>query len=146
MFPRAQAAALVVVALTVPAAAGCGPSKRKQCDALVGIVNDGVQRLEQVKKQQKNDPTGQLEVLAMADAMEKASRDAAALKLDLAELRDLSGRYQAMTKAIAASARAVVAHAEKKETEPMKKAQQELNEAFKLEDGILEGLNKACAE
>jgi hypothetical protein len=124
--------------------AGCGPSKRKQCSELVEVINVGVSSVERGQKQRTNDPTGTVELREMADAMDRAASDAAQVKLDLPELVELSRRYQKMTKTAAEAARDVASSAEKKETEPMKKAQQRLNDALKEEDPILEQLNQFC--
>ncbi len=108
------------------------------------MINVGVSSVERGQKQRTNDPTGTVELREMADAMDRAASDAAQVKLDLPELVELSRRYQKMTKTAAEAARDVASSAEKKETEPMKKAQQRLNDALKEEDPILEQLNQFC--
>jgi hypothetical protein len=129
----------------VLALGACGPSKAGQCADLVGVINRGVTALAEGHKQQTNDPTGTVELRAMAASMDKVAEELHGLKLDLPELRDFAGKYEKLAKDAAESARAVADAADKKDKPGVQKAQDKLAQVVRQEDGIIEGLNGFCS-
>ncbi|MBL8744633.1 MAG: hypothetical protein JNK04_26170 [Myxococcales bacterium] len=124
----------------------CGASKQNGCTALINVVNSGLSELENGKQQAKNDPSQSTELRLMADALEKAGAAAAQLELTVPELKAISLRYQAMARDLSKHARDVADAAEKKDNDKLQKARGLLNETLKLEDPIVDDLNKFCAE
>lgn len=113
---------------------------------MVAAVNSGLGELESGQQQVKNDPTRTTELRAMADVMEKVAGTAAGIELTVPELKQLSQRYQAMAKDTAKNAREVALAYEKHDAEAQRKAQTALNDTLKLEDPIIDELNKFCGE
>ncbi len=134
----------VLLALAAALAACDGP-KHAECDALMGVINTGLDQIETSQQQLKNNPDRTVELRAMADALEKLAIDAGAVTLETPELRELSGRYQKMAKEAAVHARALADAEKEKKLEDVKKAKTALNDTFKLEDPIVSDLNKTCA-
>lgn len=128
------------------AVVGCGNARQGECARLISAVNGGLTQLEAAQQQVKNDPTRTNELRSMADVMDKAAADAAALELTTGELKQLSQRYQTMAKDTAKNAREVALAYEKHDAEGQRKAQVALNEALKLEDPIIDDINKFCGE
>ena len=112
---------------------------------MIGAINKGISDFGKSQKQEKNDPTGTVELRAMADVAEANAAETAKVSLTYPELKGLSQRYQDMSREIATHARAVAEAAEKKELDKMSKAQSALAEVLKKEDPLLEELNKFCA-
>jgi len=142
---------LAAFAATSPIAMGlalalgaCGPSKSGQCGELVDVINRGVTVLAQGEKQRANDPTGTVELRAMADTMDKVAEELHALKLDLPELRDFASKYEQLAKDASLSARAVADAADQKDKPGVQKAQEKLTQVVRQEDGIIEGINGFC--
>jgi hypothetical protein len=145
--PRGGAALWGLVPLTLGALLAlpaCGPSKQGQCAELVGVINKGVTALAEGEKQRTNDPSGTVELRTMATTIEKVGEEVHGLKLDLAELRDLAGKYEKLAKDAAVAARAVADAAEKKDKPGVEKAQEKLTQVVRQEDAIIEGINGFC--
>ncbi len=126
--------------------ASCGASKQNGCTALINVVNGGLQELENGQQQAKNDPSQSTELRVMADALDKAGAAAAQLELTVPELKAISQRYQAMARDVSKYAREVADAADKKDLDKLQKSRAQLNETLKLEDPIVDDLNKFCAE
>ena len=123
---------------------GCGNARQGECSRLISAVNGGLTQLEAAQQQVKNDPTRTNELRSMADVMDKTAVDTAAIELTTAELKQLSQRYQTMAKDTAKNAREVAIAYEKHDAEGQRKAQIALNDALKLEDPIIDDINKFC--
>jgi len=141
--PRLLSVLPVVVALGFLA---CTATKKNECGTLVSVINAGLEQLENGQQQRKNDPTGTVELRAMAAVMDQAAVSTAKLSLATPELKSLANRYEAMSKDIAKNARELADAAEKKDLDKLGKAQNALNDALKLEDPIVDDLNKFCSQ
>lgn len=133
----------LVLAATLSA---CSAAKKNECGTLVNVINAGLEQLENGQQQRKNDPTGSVELRAMATVMDQAAQSAAQLSLSTPELKTLANRYEAMTKEIARTARELADAADKKDLDRLSKAQNALNDALKLEDPLVDELNKFCSQ
>jgi hypothetical protein len=138
-----QGAALLVGAGLLALASGCGQSKISECNALIEVINKGVQSLEKGEKASA-DPTGVADLKSMADAMDKVAADAAGVKLSIPELQKYSSDYQAMAKEVAKAARDMAAAAEGKDPEKINAAQATMEKAVKQEDPLVDSINKFC--
>ncbi|MCC6558955.1 MAG: hypothetical protein IT372_39005 [Polyangiaceae bacterium] len=132
-----------LVALAGALAGGCGQSKISECNALIEVINKGVQSLEKGQKA-GNDPSGVSDLKSMADAMEKVAADASAVKLTIPELTKYSADYQTMAKEVAKAARDMAAAAEAKDPDKINTAQAAMEKAVKQEDPLVDSINKFC--
>lgn len=138
--------ALGVVAIAAFAAtSGCGSKKHAECNQLIDVINQGIGSLEKGQKQEKNDPTGTVELRAMADTADKTADAAAKLELTLPETKAIAQKYAAMAKDVAKAAREIADAAEKKELDRIAKGRSALTAAVEKEDPIVQELNKLCA-
>jgi hypothetical protein len=135
----------VVTLAALGASTGCGSKKHTECSALVGVINQGIGSLEKGQKQEKNDPSGTVELRAMADTADKTADDASKLELSLPETKGIAQRYAAMAKDVAKAAREIADAAEKKDLDRIAKGRQALTAAVEKEDPIIQELNKLCA-
>lgn len=136
-------AALVIGAGALALGSGCGQSKISECNALIEVINKGVQSLEKGQKA-GSDPSGVNDLKAMADAMDKVAADAAAVKLTIPELQASSTEYQAMAKEVAKAARDMATAAEAKDADKINTAQAAMEKAVKQEDPLVDKINKFC--
>jgi hypothetical protein len=136
-------AALVVGAGALALAAGCGQSKISECNALIEVINKGVQSLEKGQKA-GSDPSGVSDLKSMADAMDKVAADAAGVKLTIPELQKYSTDYQTMAKEVAKAARDMAAAADAKDPDKINAAQASMEKAVKQEDPLVDSINKFC--
>lgn len=124
-------------------ALGCGQKKINECNALIGVINTGVQNLEKSGKI-AGDPSGVGELKSMADAMDKVAADAAKVELSIPELKKYSTDYQAMAKDVAKAARDMATAAEAKDANKINAAQAAMEKAVKAEDPLVDSINKFC--
>ncbi len=136
-------AALLLGAGLLTLASGCGQSKISECNALIEVINKGVQSLDKGKTAGA-DPTGVADLKAMAESMDKVAADAAAVKLTIPELQKFSTDYQGMAKEVAKAARDMAVAAEAKEPDKINAAQTSMEKAVKQEDPLVDGINKFC--
>ncbi|AKT39751.1 hypothetical protein [Chondromyces crocatus] len=136
-------AALLVGAGLLALVTGCGQNKISECNALIEVINKGVQSLEKGQKANP-DPTGAADLKVMADAMEKVAADAAVVKLTLPELQKFSTDYQGMAREVSKAARDMAAAAEAKDPDKINVAQAAMEKAVKQEDPLVDGINKFC--
>jgi hypothetical protein len=136
-------AALVAGAGALALASGCGQSKITECNALIEVINKGVQSLEKGQKA-SSDPSGVNDLKAMADAMDKVAVDAAGVKLTTPELQKYSTDYQNMAKEVGKAARDMAAAAEAKDPDKITAAQASMEKAVKQEDPLVDSINKFC--
>ncbi|EYF02019.1 hypothetical protein [Chondromyces apiculatus] len=138
-----KAALLLIGAGLLALGTGCGKSKISECNALIEVINKGVQSLEKGQKAGA-DPTGAADLKAMAEAMDKVAADAALVELTLPELQKFSGEYQAMAKEVSRAARDMATAAEAKDSDKINVAQAAMEKAVKQEDPLVDGINKFC--
>lgn len=136
-------AALVAALGLVAGASGCGQTKVSECNALIEVINKGVQSIEKGTKV-GGDQGGSADLKAMADAMEKVAADAAQVKLTTPELQKFSTEYQAMAKDVAKAARELAAAAEANDHDKSNAAQEAIDKAIKQEDPLVDNINKFC--
>ncbi|KYF53860.1 hypothetical protein WMF18_10920 [Sorangium sp. So ce315] len=136
-------AALVAALGLVAGAGGCGQNKVSECNALIEVINKGVQSIEKGTKA-GTDQGGSSELKAMADAMDKVAADAAQVKLTTQELQKFSSEYQAMAKDVAKAARDLATAADANDAEKSNAAQAAIEKAIKQEDPLVDNINKFC--
>ena len=130
--------------LVLGAGACADQTKVKECNALVEVINNGVEKIQKVATVAPDGGTPVSELRAMADTMDVLAGDCAKVELSIAELQKYSGDYQAMAKEVAAAARDLAKAVDKVDMEQMSKAQAQMEEAVKREDPVVEGINKLC--
>ncbi|MEJ7727840.1 MAG: hypothetical protein WKG00_01350 [Polyangiaceae bacterium] len=125
--------------------AGGAPARSKaaQCNALIQVVNSGVQNLEKGNTL-SGDRTGAAELKAMANAMDKVAADAARVETTIPALTKYAADYQAMAKEVAKAARNMAAAAEAKDADKINAAQAAMEKAVKQEDPLVDRINKFC--
>jgi hypothetical protein len=150
---RTTTLAFVMFAATVTA--GCGQKKIAECDALAGVINANVTKLEKAPKNE-SDPTGIANVKAMAEEMDKVATTTAAVELTIPELKKVRDDYQRMAREIAKAERALALAAEERNASvndaakraaaeaAVKKADSALEAAVKAEEPLVDSLNKYC--
>lgn len=136
-------AALVAALGLVAGAGGCGQNKVSECNALIEVINKGVQSIEKGTKA-GTDQGGSSELKAMADAMDKVAADAAQVKLTTQELQKFSSEYQAMAKDVAKAARDLATAADANDADKSNAAQAAIEKAIKQEDPLVDNINKFC--
>jgi hypothetical protein len=125
------------------AAAGCAQKKISECNGLVQVINTGVIGLEKAPKNDQ-DPSGIADLKAMAASMDKVAENAAAVQLTVPELRKMRDDYQKMAKEIAKAERDLAAAAEERNAQKRAAAEGALDAAVKLEDPLVDQINKYC--
>jgi hypothetical protein len=123
--------------------AGCGQQKVNQCNALIQVINTGVQSLEKSPKVE-GDTAGSADLKVMADTMDKVASDAAKVPLTIPELKKFSAEYQSMAKDVSKAARDMGAAADAKDQKKVAAAQAALEEAVKREDPLITSINTFC--
>ncbi|WP_437592585.1 hypothetical protein [Sorangium sp. So ce1000] len=135
-------AALVAALGLVAGAGGCGQNKVSECNALIEVINKGVQSIEKGTK--GGTEGGSSELKSMADAMDKVAADASQVKLTTPELQKFSSEYQAMAKDVAKAARDLATAADANDAEKSNTAQAAIEKAIKQEDPLVDNINKFC--
>jgi hypothetical protein len=122
---------------------GCGQKKSTECNALISVINAGVQALEKTPKADA-DPTGVSDLKAMAEAMDKVAADTEHIQLSIPEIQKLSADYQKMVKDIAKAERDLAAAAQERDPPKRSAAEAALETAVKQEDPLVDNINKFC--
>ncbi|HEY4117425.1 MAG TPA: hypothetical protein VGM56_06195 [Byssovorax sp.] len=130
-------------AVTASLLAGCGQKKVTECNAMIRVINDGVNSLQKGTKS-ATDENGVADLKALADAMDKVAGDSAKVELTIPELKKYNTDYQAMAKDVAKTAREMAAAAEAKDVAKITTAQAAMDKAVKQEDPLVDGINKFC--
>jgi uncharacterized membrane-anchored protein YhcB (DUF1043 family) len=125
------------------ALAGCAQKRVAECNALITVINSGVQNLEKTPKTE-NDPSGMVELKAMAERMDKVALETARVPVTIAEVKKLAADYQKMAKDIAKAERELAAAAESRDAAKRSAAEQALDAAVKQEDPLVDAINKFC--
>ena len=122
---------------------GCAQKRVAECNALILVINTGVQGLEKTPKAD-NDPTGVSDLKAMAERMDKVAVETAGVPVTLSEVKKFSSEYQKMAKDIAKAERELAAAAESRDAAKRSAAEQSLDAAVKQEDPLVDSINKFC--
>jgi hypothetical protein len=134
---------IVAGALLLLGTAGCGQKKLTECNALITVINSGVQAIEKTPKAEA-DPTGVSDLKAMAEAMEKVASATGNVSLSIPELRKFSVDYQKMVKDIARAERDLAVAAQERDQPKRSVAEAALEAAVKQEDPLVDTINKYC--
>ena len=125
------------------ALAGCAQKRVAECNALILVINTGVQGLEKTPKTEA-DPTGVSDLKAMAERMDKVAAETAGVPVTLPEVKKLASEYQKMAKDIARAERELATAAESRDPAKRTAAEQSLDAAVKQEDPLVDSINKFC--
>lgn len=123
-----------------PAAGAQDTELERECDALISIINAGVERLE--TDPDDGDPVA--EIHQMAETMRDVSRQVAALDLETPELSARADDYARMASQTADAADEVAAAAESGDVARVTEAQRGLEEAVLGEDELVDRINALC--
>jgi len=136
---------LVAVLALALGAAGCAERKKiAECNALIAVINSGVDKIQQGTRVVPDAGMGGKDLRDMAGAMDQIAEQAGKLQLGVAELQQFAKDYQAMAREVAASARDLATAYEKVDDEQMKKAQARMEKAVQREDPLVDSINKFC--
>jgi capsule polysaccharide export protein KpsE/RkpR len=135
----------LALAALLASTAGCSQRKVTECNALIKVIND-VAALEKAPAKAESDPSGVGEVLAMAEAMDKAAKEseAASSQFTVPEIKKLSAEYQKMVKEVARAEREIAAAHQARDLVKKAAAEQALDTVVKQEDPLIDGINKFC--
>jgi acyl-CoA thioesterase len=122
---------------------GCGQKKLTECDALIKVINAGVQAIEKTPKSEA-DPTGVSDLKAMAEAMDRVASETGHIPLTIPEIRKFSTDYQKMVKDIARAERDLAVAAQERDQPKRSVAEAALEAAVKQEDPLVDTINKYC--
>jgi methyl-accepting chemotaxis protein len=144
--PKHRCPLLLAVALGLGLGAAGGAERKKigECNALIGVINGGVDKIQQGTRAVPDAGMGGKDLRDMADAMDQIAADAAKQQLTLPELAQLAKDYEAMSGEVAAAARELATAYEKVDDEQMKKAQARMEKAVQREEPLVDSINKLC--
>jgi hypothetical protein len=134
---------IVAGALLMLGTAGCSQKKLAECNALITVINSGVQAIEKTPKTE-SDPTGVSDLRAMAEAMDKVAAATGSVAVTIPEIRKFSADYQKMVKDIAKAERDLAAAAQERDQPKRSMAEAALEAAVKQEDPLVDTINKYC--
>jgi DNA repair ATPase RecN len=124
---------------------GCGEQKKiKECNSLINVINSGVDKIQKNTSVTPDGGTPVVELRALADEMDGIAAEAAKVELTQPELKKLAERYQSMAGEVAVSARELAAAVDKVDVDEMQKAQSRMDKAVKLEDPLVDEINRFC--
>jgi hypothetical protein len=129
--------------LCATSATGCGQKKAAECNALITVINVGVQTLEKTPKTD-TDPNGLGDLKGMAQTMDKVATDIGGVPLTIPEIRKFSADYQKMVKDIAKAERDLAVAAQERDQAKRSAAEIALDGAVKPEDPLVDSINKFC--
>jgi methyl-accepting chemotaxis protein len=130
---------------TILATSACAERKKiGECNALIGVMNGAVDRIQQGARPAGDAGAGGKELLELATAMDQIAEQTGKLPLTVAELQQHAKDYQAMVREIAAASRELATALEKVNDESMKSAQAKLEKAVQREEPLVETVNKFC--
>jgi DNA repair ATPase RecN len=139
ILPLLSAAALAAVL------AGCGEQKKvKECNAFVGVVNGGVDRVQKNINTAPDGGTAVNELNTLATEMDAIAAETGKIEVTLPELQKVSKRYQTMVGEIAAAARELATAVDNVDRDKMNSSQEKLDQAVKAEGPLVDELNKFC--
>jgi hypothetical protein len=134
-----------VVLLSAASLTGCGEQKKiKECNALVGVINAGVEKIQKGTSASPDAGTAVADLRALAEEMDGIAGEAGKLEPTLPDLQNLNKDYQGMAAEVAAAARDLANAVDNVDVEKMSKAQERMDQAVKREDPIIDAINKFC--
>lgn len=139
-----RTASVVVVGALLGQASCADQTKTRECNALIGAINEGVQRVQQQAVPGDAGASGVGEVRDMAETMDAVAQQTGRVALSVDELKGYAGEYGSMVKEVAEAARELASAIDKVDMEAMRKAQSRIDDAVKKEDPLVEGLNTFC--
>jgi methyl-accepting chemotaxis protein len=126
---------------------GCGEQKKiKECNALVGVINTGVDKIRNVTRSAPDGGAAVDELRALAKEMDGVAAETKEVALTLPELEKFSKEYQALAAELAAAARELATAVDNVDMETMAKAQGQMDGVVKREDPLIQSLNEFCRE
>ncbi len=131
--------------MLVLALAACGPKKKtEECQAFVGAINEGVDKIYKTMSGAPDAGESVAELRALASEMDNVTKQIEKVALSTPELQKLAQRYQELGKDVAASARELADATDAVDVEKINKLQTRMEEAVKREDPLIDDLNKFC--
>ena len=131
--------------ISLLALAACGEQEKvDECNALVGVINEGIDKVQKITAASPDGGTAVNDLRALADEMEAIAKKAEAAPLTIGELQKLAADYRAMATEVAAAARELSAAVDNVDGEKMKKAQERIVKAVQKEDPLVESINRFC--
>jgi len=134
----------MVLGLLAPIS-GCGEQKKiTECNALVGVINTGVDKIQNVTRSAPDGGAAVAELRALATEMDTVAAEAKKVELTLPALKKFSADYQALATELAKAARDLATAVDNVDMEKMAKAQGEMDSVVKREDPLIQKLNEYC--
>jgi len=134
----------MVLGLLAPIS-GCGEQKKiTECNALVGVINTGVDKIQNVTRSSPDGGAAVAELRALATEMDTVAAEAKKVELTLPALKKFSADYQALATELAKAARDLATAVDNVDMEKMAKAQGEMDSVVKREDPLIQKLNEYC--
>ncbi|MDC0747489.1 hypothetical protein [Polyangium mundeleinium] len=145
---------LLVASLFVTGcAASAGPGKTadsegendkvKECNAVIEVINGGMQKLNKSQNETKDAP-GTEQLRALADVMDSVGRDIEAVPVTQPELVRKVADYQDMVRTTAKAARDLARAIEAKDARGANAATSALSTAVKRESPLVDDINAYC--
>ncbi len=136
-----------LVAVGLLATSGCGEQKKiKECNALVGVINTGVQKIRNVTRSAPDGGAAVAELRALATEMDGVAAATEEVVLTLPELKKFSTDYQGLATELAGAARELATAVDNVDMETMAKAQSQMDGVVKREDPLIQSINEFCRE
>ncbi|MBW2455368.1 MAG: hypothetical protein JRI68_12690 [Deltaproteobacteria bacterium] len=138
-------AGLVLVLGLAATSSGCGEQKKiKECNALVGVINTGVDKIQNVTRSAPDGGAAVAELRALATEMEAVAAEAKAVEVTLPELKKFSTDYQGLATELATAAQELATAVDNVDMETMAKAQHQMDSVVRREDPLIQALNEFC--
>jgi hypothetical protein len=117
-------------------------SKADECNALIGVINKGVEALGNAHAE--GDDSGAGELRRMSELMVGVGQDVNKVELTHPQLKQYAREYQSMCAEVARASRDMAAAAEAKDIKRLTDAQAALEKAVKREDPLVDSINAYC--
>ena len=143
-FPRWYFVLLPLTATLSLLTVSCSESKVSQCNKIIKVANQAVTEAKSITNGgQASDSQAMLKA---ADAMEKASKDMEAIKVNDQKLQDYQTRFVTMYRDTSKATRDFVAAFKKKDRSAAEAALTNLQKATTPEKQLVEGINVYCTD
>ena len=143
-FPRWYFVLLPLTATLSLLTVSCSESKVSQCNKIIKVANQAVTEAKSITNGgQASDSKAMLKA---ADAMEKASKDMEAIKVNDQKLQDYQTRFVTMYRDTSKATRDFVAAFKKKDRSAAETALTNLQKATTPEKQLVEGINVYCTD
>lgn len=124
-----------------------GKGKIAECNALIEIINKGINELNSSSSRGAGtNTTATADHETMADTMDRVAEDLSNLETRDQRLKELSGEYQSMAREVTKSARDLVAAFEAGDAVKVNAAKAAIEQAVKRESPLVDAINKYCHE